>query len=95
MKLYYAQGLLNAWDEDTDGNVIKTDGITFEIGGYVYQVGCADEDENPNSIYFSRRPIEDYIEGIDTHEEVQKWIPEPMSVNFDEYDKKHNFKLLR
>lgn len=95
MKLYHAQSLFNEWEQFDDENVIKTDGITFEIGGYVYQVGCADEDENPDTIYFSRRPIEDYKESIDTHEVVERWVPEQGSKGFEKYYKLNCLKLLR
>jgi hypothetical protein len=92
MKVYYAQGLFNEWDDRSDEDVIQTEAITFEINGYVYQVGHTDDD--PDCMWFSRRPIEDYNER-DTHEVPEKWVPEQGSEEFEEYDKLNNFKLFR
>lgn len=94
MKIYYAQHLLKDWDENINGNVIVTESITFEIGGFVYEVGCGDEDETPNNIWFSRRRVEDH-NLIDSHEIPERWVPEQGSDGFEEYDKLKRIKEFK
>ena len=95
MKVYYAQRLFDEWDDRSDEDVIKTESITFEIGGYVYQVGQSSDDDGTNdNIWFSRRTIEDH-DVRDTYEEVLEWVPEVGSEHYDEYYKKQKLKEFK
>jgi hypothetical protein len=96
MKIYHANQLCDIWEPLDNGDHIVTDSITFEIGGYVYQVGQSSDDDGTNdNIWFSRRKIEDYIEQNDTHEEVSEWVPEVGSCGFDDYNKKQKLKEFK
>jgi hypothetical protein len=94
MKVLNANGLINEWDNLS--TQIRTESVEILIGDYVYQIGQSFDDEGTNdNIWFSRRLTQDYIDGKDTHEEVEGWVPEAGSEGFDEHHRKNNFKLLR
>jgi hypothetical protein len=93
MKVRYAQSLFNDWDGDSDE--IITDSISFEINGYVYQVGCLDEDDRIDETMWFSRIKKENVDVVDTFEVPEKWVPEQGSKGFEEYDKLNNFKLFR